>query len=649
MGVDIADTVWLEVCKYDNFAADKHFGGVSFLNRRHNHTLANTVKECELEARVRFANGFSLGDFANTQVKLCKVFDVNLFFNRLNGVGFANLGSSFFFGSALLAGSVSGDFCLGLRVGEIQKTNVLISLNSIEEEIETGTFFLVDEQTVNGAEEITLQALEFFVGHFGTVNGFGNSIKLGVELVQRVAAFCNVSVKQLDCFLFLFVQRAPNLKVAGCAQAVDLVGSALFEPEFCAVETVGKLFCCVRCTDFFEYRLQHRYVKVNDRAELNQKGHRNSFKLAAVDLAVIHNICNGVGCLAFANVGQHLVKLKVLAKNTVIKAEVERLGGVGLGIEPEDDFGLIKLEQSFGSEVKTGRRGHFTRHSLNTDELITLIDGGFVTENLFCNLLGVVVRTCGSGVILSARLKVNALVSPTHCPVYLPTKLAVVVFNKVEMSGVTATAGVICFGSVLIERGDGCKVGMTFGTEDAYGRVSSLFGIVLGFELFFTLGGILGFEGIENFKNFASFANRFQNGIGISTGAVHICLITAIELDAKGSDTAQELVLKVLCIIFVATPRVGNIDVGATDIFVIGISNNGLYVSGDFTATVVLIPRDQQSCLLAILLQSLYNKQRGCNVTEVANVNRARGADTRGANVFFFFGVTRNNSLRNFF
>ena len=47
------------------------------------------------------------------------------------------------------------------------------------------------------------------------------------------------------------------------------------------------------------------------------------------------------------------------------------------------------------------------------------------------------------------------------------------------MSRVSATAGVVCLGSVLAKGGDGGKVGMTLGAEDAHGRVGSLLGVVL--------------------------------------------------------------------------------------------------------------------------------------------------------------------------
>jgi beta-lactamase regulating signal transducer with metallopeptidase domain len=75
-------------------------------------------------------------------------------------------------------------------------------------------------------------------------------------------------------------------------------------------------------------------------------------------------------------------------------------------------------------------------------------------------------------------------------------------------------------------------------------------------------------------------------------------------------------------------------------------------VGGSFVsmaATVIFIPREQQLCFFAKLLEGANNHQRRSNVTEVTNVNRARGTNARGANVFFFFGVASDNPLGNFF
>ena len=111
----------------------------------------------------------------------------------------------------------------------------------------------------------------------------------------------------------------------------------------------------------------------------------------------------------------------------------------------------------------------------------------------------------------------------------------------------------------------------------------------------------------------------------------------------------EEFFLKVLCVVFVAAPRVGNINVGGADIFVVVAAYNRLHVCRNFTATVVFIPREEELCLLACSVQCLDDHQRGRHVSEVADVNRARGADARGANVLFLFGVSGDHSLSDLF
>ena len=154
---------------------------------------------------------------------------------------------------------------------------------------------------------------------------------------------------------------------------------------------------------------------------------------------------------------------------------------------------------------------------------------------------------------------------------------------------------------------------------------------------------------IKNLKNLTALLNGFQNRVGVSTRAVEVCLIAAIQLDTERLNALEELFLKVLCVVFVAAPRVGNINVGGADIFVVVAAYNRLHVCRNFAATVVFVPREEELCLFAKLLEGANDHQGRSNVTEVTNVNRARGTNARGANVFFLFGVARNNSLRNFF
>ena len=456
-------------------------------------------------------------------------------------------------------------------------------------------------------------------------------------------------MKQLDRLFLILVERVVDLKVSRHAQAVDLIGRALLKPELGATETVGKIGFLIGRTDLLEYGFQHRYVEVHNRAKLYEQSHRHGGGLSALHVTVIHNILRQLVRASLAAIGQHLVKLEILTENAVVKANIKGLGGIGLGIEPEQNLGLIELEKRIGREIESRRARHLTRHTLDTNKLIALENGGIVAKDLLRDDLGVAVRSRGCGVILAARLKVNLLIAPTHCPVYLPTELAVKVGLEIEVTAMTATAGVICLGTVLGERGDLRKVGMTLGAENADGRIDRLLGIVLRLQLLGRLRLILGLEGIKDLKNLVSLLNGLDDVLRVLARTVHLGLIAAVKLHAKGRDALEELLLKVCGIAFVTAPRIGNVYVRTADVFVVIATDHSLHVGRDLTATVELVPRDEQLCLFAFFLKCLYHKQRGGKVTEVSDMNRSRGTDACGTDVGVLFRVALDDLLRNFF
>ena len=131
-------------------------------------------------------------------------------------------------------------------------------------------------------------------------------------------------------------------------------------------------------------------------------------------------------------------------------------------------------------------------------------------------------------------------------------------------------------------------------TENADGAVSRLFSVVLGAQLLLALALVLGLERVKDLKDLSALLDRFQNSVGVSARAVQVCLIAAIQLNAEGLNPLEKFLFKVLCIVFVAAPGVGNIHVRAADIFVVAVANHSLHVCRDLAATVVFIPRDQQ-------------------------------------------------------
>ena len=644
------DSCGLEVCDNYDLLADELFGSVIVFDARNYNSFIDAVEESELIARVRLSDLLALYDLTYAEVELGEIVHLDLFFlDGLDGVGLA-VGLFFDYGvSCSLGFGIESLFLVGLGIGEVEKSDESFLFDSVEEEIEAGALLLIDKKLIYGLEELALNCLELLlIGDLG-IYLFGNRVKLGVEIIKRVASVCDIIVERCDRLLFLVVKLIPDLKVASVAELIDLLGRALLKPELCTVESVGKLLVGIGCADLFKHGLQHRNVEVYDRAELYEKSHRHGLKLSAVDNAVVHYRRGVLVCGAVDVFVVHLIKLEILTKDSVVEAEVERLCGLGLGIEPEDYFGLIELKQSFRGHIKTRGRGHFTRNSLDSDELVALEERSLVTKDLLGDDLGVIIRACRCGMILSARLEVYLLVSPTHCPVYLPAELTVEVFKEIEVSLMSATAGELCLGAILGKRSDSCEIGMTLGTEDADGVVVCLFGVVLRTSFLLALGHILGLEGVEYLKDLASLLQRFYNILRVFARTVHLCLITTVKLDAEGLDALEEFLLKVLCIVFVASERVGNIYVGNADIFIVCIADHCLHVCRNLTATVIFIPRDEKARLLALLFKSLDNEKWCCKISEISYMDRTRGAYSRGADVFFLVGIILYYSFSDFF
>jgi hypothetical protein len=124
--------------------------------------------------------------------------------------------------------------------------------------------------------------------------------------------------------------------------------------------------------------------------------------------------------------------------------------------------------------------------------------------------------------------------------------------------------------------------------------------------------------------------------------------MTAVKLDSEGSDTLEKLLFKMLRVVLVASPRVGNVNVGATDVLVVAVADYCLNVYGNFAATVELVPRNEKASLFAVLFERFNNEKGSGNVTEVTDVNRSGGAYTCGANVLLLVGISADDLLCNF-
>ena len=146
---------------------------------------------------------------------------------------------------------------------------------------------------------------------------------------------------------------------------------------------------------------------------------------------------------------------------------------------------------------------------------------------------------------------------------------------------------------------------------------------------------ILGLEGIQNFKDFPALPECLKNVLGVGAGAVELRLIAAVDVNAEALQGIQIFLFEMRGKALVTAPGVGNVHIGTADIFVVAVADRLAHVCGDLPAAVIIVPGQQQACLFALLLQCLDNEQRRGDIPEVADVDRAGGAGSRRADIFF--------------
>ena len=122
---------------------------------------------------------------------------------------------------------------------------VLFCFNGVEEEVKAGTFGLGNEQRVDILEEFALALLQFLVIHFA-VDFPGDGVKIGHQVVKRVAALLNIGVEQTDRLLFSGFKSAEELRILFRAERVHILGGADLKPVACQFQTGEELLFGVR-------------------------------------------------------------------------------------------------------------------------------------------------------------------------------------------------------------------------------------------------------------------------------------------------------------------------------------------------------------------------------------------------------------------
>ena len=364
-------------------------------------------------------------------------------------------------------------FLLRDRCGEVQKTKILLLLYGIQEQVEPGPLFLVQQQPVYIFEKCSLEPLEIF--RLISVDLLGDLIQFRVQLLQGVRILGELLVKQAHSLLLLLVQPPVHLPVPHRAQFVGIFRGAVLKPVPGKIQPVLEVFIFIRRPDLGKHSLQHFHIKVHNGPQLHQMGHGHQFDLLLKHQAALHNIL----FQGYEFIG--------------IKGSTGKMSGsTGLNLTPDTLLKIYQPEIILWLYAKSEPNKAFDfcfddgilRQYFEFDRQLDL-------EYLLRDNLAGLIAAPGAGVVLSAGLKVHLLILPAHGPVNLPGQLAVIVCAEVMHTPVTAFAHIVRPGTVLRERRDLRGIPAAFRAVDAHRIV----------RLPLSLLGVLGSETVQNVKD----------------------------------------------------------------------------------------------------------------------------------------------------
>ena len=333
---------------------------------------------------------------------------------------------------------------------------------------------------------------------------------------------------------------------------------------------------------------------------------------------------------------KHLVKLKVLAKDLIIKAEIKCLIRLRFGIKPQNYFRLVDLKQCFGRQVQPCGPGHLPCGTLDSDKFVAFEHRRVDAEDLLGDDLAGVVAAAGACMIFSARLEIHSFHLPAHRPVDLPCQLAVKIPGKIPGSGMAALTGILCFCAILRAGQDGGLILTTDRTIDADG--------IVGFPLL--RRSFLLTEFIQDIVDFLSLLDSFYHIFGVSAASVILALAAGIDPDPESCQGSLKFFLKMLCVRTTAAKWILYVHVGLSDIL-LQFRSDIFHVYRNLTETVKLIPGKKKTGLFPLFNQSFIDKITGCNITEISDMDGSGGADSRGAYILFFIRISLDDIFRN--
>ena len=164
------------------------------------------------------------------------------------------------------------------------------------------------------------------------------------------------------------------------------------------------------------------------------------------------------------------------------------------------------------------------------------------------------------------------------------------------------------------------------------------------------LGGVLGAVAVNDIKDLAALLQGFDDVLTVFPAAVHFRLMTEVHVDAELADGGFEFPLEMNGVVLriAVGEGVGHVHVGATDVRLHVVADL-CHVDGHLTHPVKFVPGEEQTGFLAHSAQGTHHEIAGRHVAEVADMDGARGRNSRGADVFFLVGVTVDDLLCDFF
>ena len=333
--------------------------------------------------------------------------------------------------------------------------------------------------------------------------------------------------------------------------------------------------------------------------------------------------------IAAGRPGGHLppegVPLVVETVDLLVERDLDRLVGAAAGEQPPQHRHLEDLEGVAGRRHRPARARHL-RLPGDADERVHRADRGLAAEDLVDDQAADLERRAGRGVVDARGLEVHALVGPAHRPVDLPHELAARELAQQHRLGGPARARVGHLrGGVVVggDRGVVAPAGAAVGLEREVLGAGDDVAVVLGVVVL-----LLRAEAPEDAVDPGALAHREQHLVAVGARRVLLGLADPAVGHAQLVERGDHRRLEVLGPVRVLAARRGrHRGERLADVLL----PRGVDPGGDAAEAVVVVPRDQVLAVVAAAADLVGDEVRGHDLAQVAEVDRARGAQAGGA------------------